>query len=144
MYLWKLLLYSFSIIVPLASSSITIWWVSESLLGDPRGPGENSLRFLVKWNHPICEQPAPQSDLRLGSKRPEVEEIMNSIIPWSCRYTHLLTFDVPPICTATKIPGWHLQRAQKQRRGLLPPPQTFGWPKCRGKEWRFDLPANQC
>lgn len=43
---------------------------------------------------------------------------------------------------ATEIPGWHLQREQKQRRGLLPPPQTFGWPKCRGKEWRFDLPAN--
>ena len=55
----------------------------------------------------------------------------------------LPTFDVPPICTmATEMPGWHLQRAQKQRRGLLPPPQTFGRPECRGKEWRFDLPAN--
>lgn len=112
-------------------------------LGYPLGPGENSLRFLLTWNYPMCKQPGAPKCSSFGFKKTWIGRIHEFSNSMELSLYLLPTFDVPPICTmATEIPGWHLQRAQKQRRGLLPPPQTFGRPECRGKEWRFDLPAN--
>lgn len=91
----------------------------------------------------MCKQPGAPKCSSFGFKKTWIGRIHEFSNSMELSLYLLPTFDVPPICTmATEIPGWHLQRAQKQRRGLLPPPQTFGRPECRGKEWRFDLPAN--